>query len=154
MSTAGFEYAYNFNGSNASVPVIQDVTLGVAAAHAKGDLVLIQADGFVDQVVGSIGEVTAVMAETVAAADITAGVTTAKAYILQRNQVWRCSSDAATSTAVKGYTKTLDTTDCNTIDASDIVNGSMIYAGAGDKLDSDGNLIMYVVFADTTYGGV
>jgi len=151
MSTAGFEYAYNLNGSDGSVPVIRDIVLGVAAAHKKGDLMLIQDDGFADQVVGSIAEVTAVMAETIAAADITAGTTTGKMAILQRNQVWRCSADAATTTAVKGHTKTVDTVDANTIDADDIVNGSMIYVD-NQGTDSDGNLIMEVVFSDTTFG--
>jgi len=43
------------------------------------------------------------------------------------------------------------TADKNTIDADDITNGAMTYVTPGD-LDSDGNLIMYVVFSDTTFG--
>ena len=47
MATRGFEFAYDLNGSNAT-PVIRDMILGVAAAHEIGDLMVIQADGFID----------------------------------------------------------------------------------------------------------
>lgn len=150
MSTAGFEFAYNMDGSN-KTPKTIDVILGVAQAHKKGDLMLIQSDGFADQVAGSIDEVTGVMAQDMAAADITAETTTAEMYVIVRNQVWRCSMDAATSTGVVGYTKTIDTVDTNTIDADDITNGSMTLV---DKsiLDDDGNIEARVVFSDTTFG--
>lgn len=150
MSTRGFEYAFSLNG-NSGGPVIRDFILGVAAAHHIGDLVLMQSDGYVDQVTGTTTEVTGVIMEEVAAAAITAGTTTAKVAIITRDQVWRCSMDAATSTGVVGYTKTLDTADCNTIDADDITNGSMILLDKS-KLDDDGYVIGYVVFADTTFG--
>jgi hypothetical protein len=112
----------------------------------------IQADGFVDQVAGSIDEVTCIMQETLATADITAGTTTAKAAIVTSNQVWRCSSDAATAaTALPFAIKTLDTVDARTIDADDVTNGSMMpVAWAG--LDSDGNLIIEVCFVEPTVG--
>jgi len=152
QKTAGFEFAKSIGGGNGPPPTMQ-VTLGVAQKHRKGDLMLIQSDGFADQVAGSIDEVTGVMAQTVEAADITAEETEATIEIITHDQVWRCSMDAATSTAVVGYTKTLDTVDCNTIDADDITNGSMIL---WDKstLDADGNVVGYVVFADTTFGNV
>ncbi len=130
MTTRGFEFAYMLDGTNAT-PKTQTFTLGAAAAHLIGDLMLMQSDGYIDAVTGSTSEVTCIMAEAKAAADITAGTTTAKAYIITRNQVWRCSMDAATTTAVKYYTKTQDTADKNTIDADDITNGDMILIDTG-----------------------
>lgn len=151
MSTRGFEFLGMIDGSNAT-PVIIDFVLGVAAAHKVGDLMLIQSDGFIDQVTGTTTEVTCVMMEPVAAADITAGTTKAKAAIITRNQIWRCSMDATTSTGVAyGYTKTMDTADCNTIDADDITNGSMILLSKSN-LDDAGYVIGHVVFADTSFG--
>ena len=159
MATQGFEFAYMLDGSP-GVPVTRDLILGAAAAHKIGDLMKMQTDGFVDQVTGSIDEVTCVCQETVAAADITAGTTQAKMAIITRGQVWRCSTDAATAaSALVGTVKIWDTVDANTIDADDVTNGSMIVAEGepspadiADRLDSDGNVIGYVVFSDTTFG--
>jgi|GEM_PF-2159724 len=151
MTTRGFEFAYMLDGSNAT-PVIRDFTLGVAAAHLVGDLMLVQSDGYIDAVTGTTTEVTCVMQENVPAASITAGTTTGKAAIITRNQVWRCSMDASTAaTALVGYTKLLDTVDKNTVDADDITNGAMILVDKSET-DDDGNLIAYVVFSDTTFG--
>lgn len=150
MSTRGFEFAYMKDGSNAT-PVIKDFTLGAAAAHKVGDLMLIQSDGYADQVTGTTTEVTAVMMEAVAAADITAGTTKAKMAVITSEQVWRCSMDASTTALVVGYTKKVDTVDCNTLDADDGSNGNAILWDAS-TLDDDGNVIAYVVFADTTFG--
>jgi len=139
------------DGSNAT-PVIRDFTLGLAAAHKVGDLMKVQTDGYIDQVTGTTTEVTCVMQEAFAAADITAGTTKGKAAIITRNQVWRCSTDATTAaTALIGTVKTWDTTDCNTIEASDVTNGAMIVVDTSE-LDDDGNVLGYVVFADTTFG--
>lgn len=149
MATRGFEFAYMLDGSNPAL-VTRDFILGVAAAHKVGDLMLMQSDGYIDQVTGSTTEVTGVMQEAIDAADITAGTTKGKMTIITRDQVWRCSMDASSTTAVVGYTKTLDTTDCNTIDADDLTNGSMILVDTGT--DDDGNVVAYVVFADTTFG--
>ncbi len=149
MATRGFEFAYMLDGSNAT-PVIRDFILGAAAAHKVGDLMLMKSDGYVDQVTGTTTEVTGVMQEAVAAADITAGTTKAKMAIITRDQVWRCSMDAASTAAVVGYTKTLDTADCNTVDADDLTNGSMILVDT--DTDDEGNVLAYVVFADTSFG--
>ena len=149
MATRGFEFAYMLDGSNAT-PVIRDFTLGVAAAHIIGDLMLMQSDGYIDAVTGTTTEVTCVMQEAFAAADVTAGTTAGKAAIITRNQVWRCSMDATSTSAVVGYTKTIDTVDKNTIDADDLTNGDMILVDTGT--DDDGNVLAYVVFADTTFG--
>ncbi len=159
MATIGFEFAYMLDGSN-NVPVQRDFILGVSADHLKGDLMLVQADGFIDAVTGTTTEVTCVIAEEVLTAAATAGTTQAKCQIIDRGQVWRCSSDAATAaTALIGTVKTLDTVDKNTIDADDVTNGAMIVAegepapeNIANRLDDDGNVIIYVVFADSTFG--
>ena len=149
MATRGFEFAYNLDGSSLT-PVIRDITLGVAAAHKVGDLMLIQSDGYADQVTSTTTEVTGVMMEALAAGAITAGTTKGKMAIITRGQVWRCSMDA-TSTAFKvGYTKTIDTTDANTISATDSSGGAMILYDTGT--DDEGNVLAYVVFSDTTFG--
>jgi len=150
VSSRGFEFAYMLDGSNAT-PLIQDFTLGAAAAHKVGDLVLMQSDGYVDQVTGTTTEVTGVMMEAIAAADITAGTTKGKVAIITRNQVWRCSMDAATTALVVGYTKKCDTVDANTLDADDGTNGAAILFDAS-LLDDEGNVWAYVVFSDTTFG--
>jgi len=149
MSSRGFEFSYSLSGDNAT-PVIRDFTLGAAAAHKAGDLMLIQSDGYADQVTGSTTEVTGVMQETIAAADITAGTTKGKMAIITRDQVWRCSMDDTSTAAKVGYTKTIDTADCNTIDADDVTNGAMILVDT--DTDDEGNVLAYVVFADTTFG--
>jgi hypothetical protein len=152
MATRGFEFAYMIDGSNAT-PLIRDMTLGVAAAHNMGDIMLIASDGYADAVTASATEVTGVMQEAIAAADITAGTTKGKMAIVTGNQVWRCSSDASTATTAKvGYIKTQDVADANTIDATDITNGSLIVLDHSE-VDDDGNLIFYVIFNATTFGG-
>lgn len=149
MATRGFEFAYMLDGTNAT-PVIRDFTLGAAAAHLVGDLMLMQSDGYIDAVTGSTTEVTCVMQEQLAAADVTAGTTQGKAAVITRNQVWRCSMDASSTSAVPYYTKTIDTVDKNTIDADDLSNGAMILIDTG--VDDDGNVLAYVVFSDTSAG--
>lgn len=151
MATRGFEFAYMLDGSNAT-PVIRDFILSTAAAHKVGDLMTIATDGDVTQATTNPTDVVGVMMEAVAAADITAGTTKAKVAIATRNQVWRCSMDATTAaTAIVGYTKTLNTVDCNTIDADVITSGSLILLDKSE-LDDEGNVLAYVVFADTTFG--
>ena len=149
MASRGFEFAYMLDGSNAT-PVIRDFTLGVAAAHAVGNLMLMQSDGYIDAVTTATGEVTCVMMEALAAADVTAGTTKGKAAILTRNQVWRCSMDASSTSFVVGYTKTIDTVDANTLSATDSTGGGAILVDT--DTDDDGNVLAYVVFSDTTFG--
>jgi hypothetical protein len=149
MATRGFEFAYMLDGSNAT-PVIRDFTLGAAAAHLPGDLMLMQADGYIDKVTTATTEVTCVIQERFAAADVTAGTTAAKAAIITRNQVWKCSMDATSTSFVVGNTKTIDTVDHNTISASDSTGGAMTLVETGT--DNDGNVLAFVVFLDTTFG--
>jgi len=150
MSSRGFEFAYMLDGSGGT-PVIRDFTLGAAADHLVGDLMKMQSDGYIDAVTGTTTEVTCVVMEEVLTADVTAGTTVAKCAVLQREQVWKCSMDAATTSAVIGYTKTIDTVDKNTIDANDLTNGAMILVD-DSVLDDDGYILAAVVFADTSFG--
>ena len=150
MATSGFEFAYMLDGSNAT-PVIRDFTLGEATAYKVGDLLLMKSDGFIDKVTDTTTEVTAVCQEAVAVADLTAETTKAKCAIITREQVWRCSMDAATTALVVGYTKKVDTVDANTLDADDGTNGNAILVDASE-LDEDGNVLAYVVFSNTTFG--
>ena len=150
MATRGFEFDSMLDGSNAT-PVTRDFTLGIAAAHIVGDLMLMQSDGYIDAVTSTTSEVTCVMQEAVASGDVTAGTTTAKAAILARGQVWRCSMDASSTSYVIGYTKTIDTADKNTIAAADSSGGAMILVDASETDDED-NVLGYVVFSDTTFG--
>lgn len=150
MATRGFEFAFDLNG--ASTPMVKDFTAGESTAYKKGDLVTVQSDGYVDKLTTSIGEVTGVVEESVSSAACTASSTEIKVAIATPTQVWRCSMDASTATtAIVGYTKTLDTNDANTIDAADITNGSLILFDKS-KTDDDGNLIGYVMFSDCTFG--
>lgn len=147
MASRGFEFAYYLDGSNGT-PVIRDFVMGESTAYKVGDLVTMQSDGYVDKTTATIGEVTGIMMESVTPSST--GTASAKMAILTRNQVWRCSTDATTCAAVTGYTKTVDVADQNTIDASDVTNGSMIKVDA--DTDDDGNVLLYVVFSDTTFG--
>lgn len=149
MSSRGFEFVGMLDGSNAT-PVIRDFVLGVAAAHHIGDLVLIQSDdGAVNQVTTTTAEVTGVIQEEVAAADISANTTKAKVAIITGAQLWRCSMDGVTS--VKVGVKTVDTADCNTISATDVTGGRIILVNT-DNLDDDGNTFAEVMFGFTTFG--
>lgn len=150
MASRGFEFAYMLDGSGAT-PLIRDFILSTAAAHHIGDLMVQETDGDVTQAAANATEVTGVCMEEVASADITAGTTTAKIAILTRNQVWRCSADASTMSGVVGYTKAIDIVDCNTIDADTTSGGGIILVDKS-QLDDDGNVLAYVVFADTTFG--
>jgi len=150
MASRGFEFAYMLDGSGAT-PVIRDFTLGVAAAHLVGDLMLVQADGYIDAVTTPAAEVTCIMQEAIASADVTAGTTVGKAAIITRNQVWRCSMNAATTAFVVGVTKTVDTVDKNTLSSTDSTGGKAILVDAS-TLDDDGNVMAYVVFSDTSFG--
>ena len=150
MASRGFEFDSMLDRSGAT-PRVFAFVLGVAADHLIGDLMAVQSDGFIDATTASIGEVTCVMAEQIDTADITAETTTGKAWVLTRNQVWRCSTDATTAaTALVGFTKTWDIADKNTIDADDITNGSMIVLER-TQTDDEGNILGLVVFDDCTF---
>ena len=150
MTTRGFEFAYMLDGSNAT-PVIRDFILGASAAHKIGDLVTIATDGDVIQVTAATTEMTGVMQEAFTAAQVDPGTTVGKVAIIMREQVWKCSMDATTTTGKVGAQKLYDVVDCNTIDADGTANGGMILVDKSE-LDDDGNVLGYVVFSDTTFG--
>ncbi len=150
MSSRGFEFVGMLDGGS-QTPVTRDFILSTAAAHNVGDLMVIASDGDVTQATSTTAEVVGVMQERVAAAAITAGTTQAKLAIITREQIWRCSMDAATTAFVVGTTKTIDTADCNTISATDSTGGRMCLLDASG-LDDDGYVLAYVVFLDTTFG--
>ena len=147
MATRGFEFAYLLDGSNAT-PVIRDFVMGETSAYKVGDVVLLQSDGYADKETADIDEITGIMMESVTPASV--DVTSAKVAIVTRGQVWRCSTDATSCSGVTGYTKTIDLVDQNTIAAGDITNGSLIKVDAGT--DDDGNVLLYVIFGDSTFG--
>jgi hypothetical protein len=145
MATKGFEFAYSFDGST---PTIRDFPVDGAGAYDVGDLTLVNSDGQLARVTGSTTEVTAVIQEARASG---ADGDYLKAAIVSSQQVWRCSMDAATTTAVDWYTKLLDTVDHDTIDADDVSNGRMMPVDT-TQLDDDGNVLAYVVFRVPSLG--
>ena len=149
MATKGFEFFGSLDRS-AVTPTITDLPVDGTGAYAIGDLVLLDSTGQCAAVTASAGEVTGVIQEKRAASGAADG-DEVKVAIITRNQIWRCSSDATSTAAVVGYTKTCDVADTNTLDADDISNGSLIYWGTGGA-DKDGNVIMRVIFANTTFG--
>lgn len=149
MATKGFEFFGSLDRS-AVTPTITDLPVDGTGAYAVGDLVLLNSDGQCAAVTGSAGECTGIIQEARPALGAADG-DEVKVAILTRNQIWRCSSDATSTAAVIGYTKTCDVADTNTMDADDISNGFLIYWGSGG-LDKDGNAIMLVIFSDTTFG--
>ncbi|HUW11610.1 MAG TPA: hypothetical protein VM537_17895 [Anaerolineae bacterium] len=149
MATRGFEFDSMLDRSNAT-PRQWDFTLGVTADHLVGDLMVMPSDGYIDAVTSTTTEVTCVLSESVASADVTAGTTKCKGYIITPNQVWRCSMDAAT-TALEVGTKTVDTADKNTISATDETGGKIILLDTSE-LDDDGNVMAKIVFSDVTFG--
>ncbi len=154
MTSRGFEFAYMLDGSNAT-PVIRDFPVHGTGAYTAGDLVVVNgsANGEVTRVTSTTTEVTGVMQET-RAASVGSDGDKMKVAIITRNQVWRCSMDDTTCASwIPGYVKTLDTLDCNTIDADDITNGSMCAVDVSN-LDDEGNVMAYVVFLDTTFGNI
>jgi hypothetical protein len=151
IASKGFEFVGMLDGSNAT-PVIRDFILSTAAAHKTGDLMVVASDGDLTQATTSTTEVTAVCMETIAAADITAGTTTAKCAIITHNQIWRCSMNSATCTIVIGYAKTVDTIDANTLDPSGTSGAGILLSR--DMTDDDGYVLAEIVFSDTTFGNV
>lgn len=145
MATRGFEYHGSLIAGE--FPIVKDLPVDGTGAYAVGDLCLLNSDGQLARVTGSTTEVSAVIQEARASGS-DGGLL--KAAIITRTQIWRCSMDATSTTAKVGYTKTIDTVDHNTIDADDLSNGAMILYDTGT--DDDGNVLAYVIFADTTFG--
>lgn len=148
MATNGFEFAGSLNRAGAT-PTIHDLPVDGTGAYAVGDLTLLNSSGQLAAVTSTMTEVTAVIQEARAALGAADG-DIVKAAIITSDQIWKCSMDATTTSAVVGYTKTCDVADANTLDADDISNGSAIFWKSGT--DDEGNILAYVLFADTTFG--
>ena len=146
MASRGFEFAYNLDGSN-KTPLIIDLPVDGTGAYAIGDLVLLNSDGQCAGVTADAGEVTGVIMESRASGSDGDEL---KVAIITREQVWRCSMDDSSTSAVVGYTKTIDVADANTLDADDISNGSLCLVDS--DTDDDGNVLAYVNFLDTSFG--
>ena len=71
MATRGFEFAYSLDGSGAT-PVIRDFILGVKEDRKIGDLMVVQSDGDINKAAAGGGEITCVMQEAFASADVPA----------------------------------------------------------------------------------
>lgn len=149
MATRGFEFAYMLDGGNAT-PVIRDWEMVAdSAGYEQGDLLVINSSGRADKAAAAATEVLGVVMER--EPDAVSNDDTLKIAIITRNQVWRCSTDASSVSGVKGYTKTQNIVDENTIDADVITNGAMCVVENTDT-DDDSNILMYVNFVDTTFG--
>jgi len=148
MATIGFEYHGSLDRT-VQTPTIRKLPVDGTGAYLKGDLVLLDSTGQCAAVTASAGEVTGVIQEPRPALGAADG-DEVEVAIITRNQIWKCSMDAASTSAVIGYTKTIDVADANTIDADDLSNGSMILWKTGT--DDESNVLAYVIFADTTFG--
>jgi hypothetical protein len=146
MASRGFEWGYNLDGTGGG-PVIRDWPIGTIDAN-MGDALTIDSGGYGTSVGTATSEVLGILMED------TGGTVTAyanrKVAIATREQVWRCSMDAAATSFVIGYTKTIQFVDGNTIDADGSTSGPMILVDTG--MDDDANVLAYVAFVDTTFG--
>ena len=144
MASRGFEFAKALGGN--MTPVITDWPLA-AGTYLVGDLLTIDSSGYGTAGTATMTEVLGICQE---AGTVTTAGTERKIAIVTRHQVWRCSMDASSTNAKRGYTKTIDIADYNTIDASDLTNGTMILYDT--DTDDESNVLAYVVFVDTTFG--
>lgn len=148
MATLGFEFAGSLDRSGVT-PTIHDLPVDGTGAYAVGDLVLLDSTGECAAVTSTMAEVTGIIQEERAASGAADG-DVVKVAIITRNQIWRCSMDDTSTSAVVGYTKTCDVADANTLDADDISNGSATLWKT--DTDDDGNVLAYVLFMNTTFG--
>ncbi len=148
MATKGFEYAYDLGGAEAT-PVILDWPIAPYLAAAVGDALTITALGYGTAVGTATQEVLGILQEAAVSATAAANY---KIAVATRNQVWRCSMDAATTTAVVGNTKSLQFVDGNTIDTHFTAGTGSMGAVDLSRLDDDGYVLAYVNFLDTTFG--
>lgn len=147
MASKGFEFVGMLDGSNAT-PVIRDWPMVAdASGYKKGDALVIDSNGRLDKVTSSSAKVAAICQET--ETDAVSNDDLLKVAIVTRNQIWRCSMDATTTAFKKGYTKTIQFADENTIDADGSSSGPMCLWDTGT--DDDGNVLAEVVFMDTCW---
>lgn len=146
MATRGFEFAYALDGSTPTIvswPMSAD-----AAGYMKGDILAADSNGRLDKVTADAGEVTAICQQTETGA--VANDDEMMVAIVTSQQVWRCSMDASSTAAKRGYTKTIDVADEHTLDADDLTNGDCALVAIGT--DDEGNVLAYVTFRQPTFG--
>jgi len=148
MATKGFEFAYDLGGGQAT-PVILDWPIAPYLALSQGDAVTITSLGYGTAVGTATQEVLGVMQEAVTSATSSAKY---KMAVASRNHVYRCSMDAATTTAIVGSTKSLQFVDGNTIDTHFTAGTGSMCLVDGSQLDDDGNVLAYITFLDTSLG--
>ncbi len=148
MATRGFEFAYDLGGAQAT-PRIMDWPIAPYMTGYPGDALTITSLGYGTAVGTATNEILGVLQETVESAT---SAVNHKIAIACRNQVWRCSMDAATTAAVVGYTKALQFVDGNTLDTHYTAGTCTMIAVDVSQLDDDGYVKAYVVFGDTTFG--
>jgi hypothetical protein len=147
MSSKGFEFAYSFDNST---PLIKDWPMVAdAAGYVKGDLLICDSAGRADKAANGSTEAFAVCQET--DADAVSVDDELKVAIVTRSQVWRCSMDATSTALIKGFDKTVDLVDENTVDADGSGSGILILLDT--DTDDAGNVLAYVVFNNTTFAG-
>lgn len=142
--TAGFEFAYNLDGSNRT-PTARKLPVTGSTAFKRGDLVVLSSGLLVKAAAGA-SAFTAVMAEDVPSTAVNGDLY--EAYILQPGQVWRCSGDAASQAGNVGV-KSINILDENTIDSTPATGGQLVLVEKGD-VDSAGKAIAYVSFQAST----
>lgn len=148
MATRGFEFAYMIDGSNHG-PLIRDWPMAAdTAGYKAGDLLVCDTAGRADKAAANAATIFGVCQETDTA---TTEDEELKIAIVTRGQVWRCSSDSTSLSAVKVYNAACDIVDENTYDASSTSGGSLILLDSGT--DEDGNAIAYVLFNNTFLDG-
>jgi len=147
MATKGFEFAYDLGGAEVT-PLIMDWPIAPYVTAYAGDALTITSSGYGTAVGTATKEVLGVLQEAVTSST---SAVNHKVAIACREQVWRCSMDNTSTTAKKGYTKSLQFVDNNTIDTHFTAGtGSMVLVDT--STDDDGNVLAYVLFSDTTFG--
>ena len=142
MATRGFEFAYDLIGQR---PTYRDYPVTGTGGYDIGDAVVF-ASGKLAKAANTVATVSAIIQEYRESGD-DGGLL--KVAVVTKDQVWRCSSDGTTLTAALGA-RTQDIVDANTIDADDATNGSLVVYDTA--VDDAGNVLVYVTFANTTFG--
>jgi hypothetical protein len=147
MATRGFEFAYSLDHVT---PMILDWPMVADAAGYKcGDALVCDSNGRADKVATNTAQVFAICQETSDGA--VSDDDLLKVAIVTPTQVWKCSMDAASTSIVKVYTKTIQFADENTVDANGTTGGGMQLFDTG--VDDEGNVKAYVAFVNTDVGG-
>lgn len=142
-----FQFAFTVDGSNSNVPVAGTFPMS-GATYNDGDLLTLDTTtGLMGTVAsGDPGTVTAVFAGT-----RTSGSSgqMGTVYLITRNQVWKCSTNAATY-AVNLGAGSVGIINAGTVNSVPGTSTSCVLYNKG-LLDGNGNVIAYVQFKTTTF---